>query len=174
MKRLFFKDQSLVFFILVLSLSSITYAQNMEPVDYVNTYMGNISHLLVPTYPTIHMPNSMLRVYPERDDFTTDQLNGLPIVVTSHRGSSAFKLSPVQVANETELKMVHKFSYDNEEIKPYGYEVFLDEEEIEVKYALSHQSAIYQFVYNKNKPSYLILSTMNGEVVVEENTLYAS
>ena len=168
------KNLSLVFFVFVLSVSSSAKAQNMEPVDYVNTYMGNISHLLVPTYPTIHMPNSMLRVYPERDDFTSDQLNGLPIVVTSHRGSSAFKLSPVQVASETELKMVHKFSYDNEEIKPYGYEVLLDEEEIEVKYAISHQSAIYQFVYTNDKPTYLILSTMNGEVKVDGNSLYAS
>ena len=24
------------------------------PVDYVNPYIGNISHLLVPTFPTIH------------------------------------------------------------------------------------------------------------------------
>ena len=31
------------------------------PVDYVNPYIGNISHLLVPTYPTVHLPNSMLR-----------------------------------------------------------------------------------------------------------------
>ena len=27
-----------------------------EPVEYVNPYMGNISHLLVPTYPTVHLP----------------------------------------------------------------------------------------------------------------------
>lgn len=32
------------------------------PVDYVNPYIDNISHLLVPTFPTIHLPNSMLRV----------------------------------------------------------------------------------------------------------------
>ena len=32
-----------------------------KPVDYVNPYMGNISHLLVPTFPTVHLPNSMLR-----------------------------------------------------------------------------------------------------------------
>jgi len=37
-----------------------------EPVDLVNPYMGNISHLLVPTYPTVHLPNSMLRFYPNR------------------------------------------------------------------------------------------------------------
>ena len=47
-----------------------------EPVEYVNPYMGNISHLLVPTYPTVHLPNSMLRVYPERGDFTGDRLGG--------------------------------------------------------------------------------------------------
>ena len=29
------------------------------PVDYVNPYIGNISHLLVPTFPTIQLPNSM-------------------------------------------------------------------------------------------------------------------
>ena len=46
----------------------------MDPVDYVNPYMGNISHLLVPTFPTVHLPNSMLRVYPERADFTGDRL----------------------------------------------------------------------------------------------------
>ena len=28
------------------------------PVDYVNPYIGNISHLLVPTFPTIQLPNS--------------------------------------------------------------------------------------------------------------------
>ena len=65
-------------------------------VDYVNPYMGNISHLLVPTFPTIHLPNSMLRVYPERRDFTGVQLHGLPLIITSHRGSSAFNLSPIQ------------------------------------------------------------------------------
>ena len=33
--------------------------KELTPVDYVNPYIGNISHLLVPTYPTIHLPNSM-------------------------------------------------------------------------------------------------------------------
>ena len=43
------------------------------PVDYVNAYIGNISHLLVPTYPTVHLPNSMLRVYAQRLDYTGDR-----------------------------------------------------------------------------------------------------
>jgi len=37
-----------------------------QPVDLVNPYMGNISHLLVPTFPTVHLPNSMMRMTPDR------------------------------------------------------------------------------------------------------------
>ncbi len=72
---------------------------NRTPVDYVNPYIGNISHLLVPTFPTIQLPNSMLRVYPERADYTTELLNGLPLIVTNHRERSAFNLSPYQGKN---------------------------------------------------------------------------
>ena len=65
-----------------------------EPVDFVNPYIGNISHLLVPTFPTVQLPNSMLRVYPERADYTAQLLNGLPVIVTNHRERSAFKINP--------------------------------------------------------------------------------
>lgn len=132
------------------------------PVDYVNPYMGNISHLLVPTFPTIHLPNSMLRVYPERADFTTDMLNGLPLIVTSHRGSSAFNLSPYQ---GDKLRPVVTYSYDNEKLKPYYYEVTLDEEEINVRYAPSHQSALYQIEYGQqDKPVYMMINSCNGAI----------
>jgi hypothetical protein len=51
--------------ITVLSAAIFTCGRKLpESVYYVNPYMGNISHLLVPTYPTVHLPNSMLRFYP--------------------------------------------------------------------------------------------------------------
>lgn len=148
--------------------------EQADPVDLVNPYMGNISHLLVPAYPTIHLPNSMLRVYPERDDYTSDQIKGLPLIVTSHRGCSAFKLSPVQTTHPEELQKTHTFTYDNEEIKPYGYQVILDEKETYIKYAVSHQAGIYEINYTRDEPVYLILSTDDGYAKVEGNKLYAS
>lgn len=140
------------------------------PVDYVNPYMGNISHLLVPTFPTIHLPNSMLRVYPERPDYTADQIKGLPLIVTSHRGSSAFNLSPYQGSEET-LRPVVNYTYDNEVIKPYYYRVYLDEQNTDVKYAPSHQSAQYEISYEKDAPVYLILNSKNGAMQVNDNTV---
>ena len=138
--------------------------ENMEPVDYVNPYMGNISHLLVPTFPTIHLPNSLLRVYPERGDYTGDLLRGLPLVVTSHRGSSAFNLSPFQ-GDEKDLRPVVSYSYDQEKLTPYSYSVYLDEQNIQVDFALSNQSAVYELNFEKEAPAYLVLNSQNGGMI---------
>ncbi len=140
---------------------SETNIATIEPVDYVNPYMGNISHLLVPTFPTIHLPNSLLRVYPERRDYTEIELNGLPLIVTSHRGSSAFNLSPYQ-GDEKGLKPVIQFRYDQEVLTPYSYSVYLDEQNIQVDFGLSHQSAAYEIQFEKNAPAYLVLNSRNG------------
>jgi len=134
-----------------------------QPVDYVSPYMGNISHLLVPTFPTIHLPNSMLRVYPERRDFTEIRLNGLPLIVTGHRRSSAFNLSPFQ-GNESDLKPAIQFSYDQEKLTPYSYSVYLDDQQIQVDYGLSNQSAAYELQFEQNAPVYLILNSKRGGV----------
>ncbi len=145
------------------TIKTIKSEETKQPVDYVNPYIGNISHLLVPTFPTIHMPHSMLRVYPERDDYTGDVLRGLPIIVTSHRGSSAFNLSPFY-SNREELLPVINYSYDNEKITPYSYYVYLDEEDITVDYTLSHQSAIYELNFGKDEDVAVILNSLNGEL----------
>jgi predicted alpha-1,2-mannosidase len=139
-----------------------TFAQKTE-VDYVNPYMGNISHLLVPTFPTVHLPNSLLRVYPERGDYTSDRINGLPLIVTSHRGSSAFNLSPL-TSGSRELEPVINYSYDQETINPYSYSVYLDQDNIQVDFAVSHQSAIYELNFEKEGTPQIIFNTRKGDI----------
>jgi predicted alpha-1,2-mannosidase len=145
------------------------------PVDYVNPYMGNISKLLVPTFPVIHLPNSMLRVYPEkcfhtgeRSEFSALLIKGLPVIATNHRERSAFSISPVQ-GNEG-LKPFIIYSYDQEKITPYSYEVFLDEKEIQVNFAPSHQAGIYQIEFEKDgEDNILIFNTFDGMMQVTDN-----
>lgn len=136
------------------------------PIDYVDPYIGNISHLLVPTFPTIQLPNSMLRVYPERADYTSELLNGLPIIVTNHRERSAFNLSPYQGDS---LRPVMAYTYDNERLTPYSYSVELDDNRIKAEYALSHQSAQYRITFEPNKPAYVIVNSRNGAIRVGHN-----
>ena len=138
-----------------------------SPVDYVNPYMGNISHLLVPTYPTVHLPNSMLRVYPVRSEFTSELIRGLPVVVTSHRAGSIFGISPVQ--GGAALSSSIHYTYDLEKITPYSYSVYLDEAQIQVNFAPSHRSAIYEFIFEKDGDNRIVFTTRNGTLRITDS-----
>jgi len=160
--------RKLFYYALLLALSTTScYSSNpqekKDPVDYVNPYMGNISHLLVPTFPTVHLPYSLLRVYPERADYTSDQITGLPVAITSHRGSSAFNISPAN-GTESPVQGVIKYTYDNEKISPFRYSVYLDEENIQVDFAPSHQSGAYAFSFEKDNANRLVINTRNGQL----------
>lgn len=131
-----------------------------EPVDYVNPYIGNISHLLVPTFATVQLPNSMLRVYPERGDYTTELMRGLPVIVTNHRERSAFNISPYQGTKPQKVNLVN---WDNERLTPYGFDVELADNSIHARYALSHHSAIYDIeFYDPKKPEWITVHTADG------------
>ncbi len=134
---------------------------NKPPVDYVNPYMGNISHLLVPTFPTVHLPNSMMRATPARADYTAVRISGLPVMLTSHRGAKAFSLSPFQ-GDERDLKPVLEYSYDQEKLTPYSYSVYLDDQAIQADFGVSHQSAAYELQFGQDLPVYLILNSARG------------
>ncbi len=135
-------------------------------VDYVNPNMGNISHLLVPTVPTTHLPNSMMRVYPHRDDFSTDFVKGLPMIVPDHRKGALFTLTPFAQQLRKQL------SYENEVTRPYRYDLYLGEDQIKVSYAPSHQSAIYRFVFrDTTKSAQLNLASFGGEVSYSNGAL---
>lgn len=148
-------------------LSSVT-AQ--EPVDYVNPYIGNISHLLVPTFPTIHLPNSMLRVIPARWDNTTDRLQGLAVVTTSHRGSSAFTISPYQGESKN-LQPEIPFSYDHEKVTPYSYQVYFDDAKINASFAVSFQSGIYYIDFDGTKDKHLLINNRNGAIRIDKTSV---
>lgn len=166
-----YKNRLLTVIILITIIFSSCQQKNspsevQEPVDYVNPYMGNISHLLVPTFPTIQLPNSMLRVIPSRQDYTTDRLHGLPIVTTSHRGSSAFNISPFS-GNNASLQPVYDYSYDQEKITPYSWDVYLDDENIEISFGVSHQSGIYYMNFEDSDSKFLLINNRTGKIKTE-------
>jgi predicted alpha-1,2-mannosidase len=161
MKRLLILPLAFILILALVSCHPFHLKQEKLPVDYVNPCMGNISHLLVPTFPTVHLPNSLLRVYPERKDYTSDLISGLPVIVTSHRGSSAFNISPKNEFWDI-FSPVTDYAYDNEKIAPYRYSVYLNEAKIHVDFAPSHQSGVYSFTFEEGLSNQLIINTRNG------------
>jgi len=159
----FLLRKSWVFPCVFIITSGVIAKGELQPVDYVNPYIGNISVLLYPTHPTVSLPNSLLRVYPQRDDYTGTLLRGLPVVLTRYRGSFAFNISPFQ-GDENEIEPVMSYSYDQEKITPYMYSVYLDKEQIQIRFAPSRQAALYEMKFEREKPVYLTLSTEDGEL----------
>ncbi|GHV27332.1 hypothetical protein FACS1894176_09140 [Bacteroidia bacterium] len=144
--------------------------EKATPVDYVNPYIGNISHLLVPTYPTIHLPNSMMRVHPLREDFTGTQLHGLPVFLPTHRGHHVFNLLPFQ-GNTDDFLSVRAYDYDSEIVKPYYYEVYLDNVNTAVKFVPAHQAAVYELNFQGKDVPQLIINAEKGTLHAVANTV---
>ncbi|GHU56904.1 alpha-1 2-mannosidase [Bacteroidia bacterium] len=155
---------------LIIGMTACSRQSVKEPVDYVNPYMGSISHMLVPAYPTVSLPNSLLRVFPIRSDFTGNVLHGLPLIVTNHRSASTLKLIPFQ-GNEGEISNDIKLSYDREKVLPYRYQVYLDEAGVEVDFAPSHQSAVYSFTFEKPDAPSIVIPTKDVQFTNLANPL---
>ncbi|MDR0863981.1 MAG: glycoside hydrolase family 92 protein [Candidatus Symbiothrix sp.] len=170
MKSIKLKWNCLVLFVIATNLVACRQENPKTPVDYVNPYMGNISHLLVPTYPTIHLPNSLLRVVPLRNDYTGNKLCGLPVLLASHRSYRAFTINPYQ-GTTSNLNGSISYEYDNEIVKPYFYSVYLNNIETHIRYAPSHQSAIYELDFEGTETPYLLVNTENGCLTAKENTI---
>src|SRR5215468_8818316 len=63
-------------------------------VEYVDPTIGNVGILLVPTRPAVYLPNSMIRMYPLREDALDDRIHSFPLTISSHRISELFSIMP--------------------------------------------------------------------------------
>lgn len=168
LKKTFFL--STIAFLFFIYHDELKAANEKQPVDYVNPYIGNISHMLVPTFPMIHLPNSMLRIRPERGSYTDSYLHGLQVLTPTHRGGSVFRISPYQ-GESSNLNPIMKYRFDNEHVKPYYYSVFLDQDNIQIRFAPSHQSAIYELEYNGDGEALLVLHSGKGSLNYNDDAL---
>jgi putative alpha-1,2-mannosidase len=160
----------------LLALSMLCGCQNnqpdlaKEPVDYVNNRIGNISHLLVPTYPTCHQPNSMVRMNPGHNEFVTDRMDGLPLNVPSHRQGSVLTLMPY-CGDVAGLKPRITYRYDQEKTSPYKYSVLFDDYGVFVEFAPGKQSAMFSLTFEEDGDRFIQLRATNkgGEIKGEGN-----
>ncbi len=142
-----------------------------EPVDYVNNRIGNISHLLVPTYPTCQQPNSMLRMNPGHNEFVTDRMDGLPLNVPSHRQGAVLFMMPY-CGDIAGLKSHLSYRYDQEKTSPYRYSVLLDDYGVFVEFAPGKRAGIYSCTFEEEGDRYIQLrATGQGVISGEANTL---
>jgi predicted alpha-1,2-mannosidase len=150
--------------LLFLAALRVSLACGKDPVDYVNTRIGNISLLLMPTFPTTHLPNSLLRMAPARADFVADRLQGLPLNVPMHRQGEVLYLTPY-CGELSGLSASLSYRYDQEASTPYRYSVLLDDYGVAVAFAPAARAAVYSLSFEQDAPRYVALRTAgSGEL----------
>ena len=133
--------------------------------------IGNISHLLVPTYPTTHLPNSMLRMIPTHNEFTTDRMEGLALNSPSHRQGHSLLLLPYR-GDVKDFGGNLKYRYDHEKSTPYSYSVYLDDFSVGVDFAPAAKSAIYRFRFEDSDRRLILLKANGkGEIDIKDGAL---
>jgi len=110
--------------LILLATAGTAASQSKDPVDYVDTRIGTISHMLVPTFPSIQRAHGILRIVPPNESFTTDRINGFGLSVPSHRQGAVFRLMPAS-GDASALRADWISRYDHSKARPCRYSVFL-------------------------------------------------
>jgi predicted alpha-1,2-mannosidase len=148
---------------LTLFLASGCTKNDADNLKYVDPQIGGVAPFLQPTRPRMHIPNSMVRVYPERKDYRDDQIRSFPLIMRDHRSDPLFSFLPVSGNVPTSKKPVSAWDQELETATPYYYSTWLEDFDITVEYAPSQKSGFYRFSYNESEAKKLFLRKTNGQ-----------
>jgi len=143
-----------ILYIILLIISVISSCSQEDFTRYIDPTIGNVSKLLVPTYPTFHLPNQMLRMFPVKKDYIDDQITGFPLQVISHRSKGILQMK-VTLGDLTPSSWKAKMNIDHdlEKMYPWLYSTYLIDDNIRVSFTPGEKSAIYKidFPYAEKK-----------------------
>jgi len=150
-------------------LTSLTYAQRaVSNVDYVDPTIGGVGLILEPTRPAVHLPNSMVRVFPAKRDQLDDQIQFFPLTISSHRQPWLFGLMPVSGAIQEDT-YEKKFAYDQEKTTPYYYQVRLEEAGDVIEFTPAARSGYFRFDFKNKESHFLRLQILNNGEISNSN-----
>ncbi len=148
--------------ILCLIFGNLFGQQLPNNLQYVDPTIGAVGHLLEPTRPTMHLPNSMIRIYPVRKDQLDDQISYFPLTMYSHRIGNVFAVMPY-VGDIKPNSWTEKLTYDREQTAPHYYTTNLEESNTRIEFSPATRSGYYRFGFTGNSPRYLRMGIVNGE-----------
>ena len=134
-------------------------ARAMAQVEYVDPTIGNIGILLVPTRPAVYLPNSMIRVYPIREDATSDRISSFPLTISSHRIEELFSIMPGESTAAA--------AYDQEKTTPYYYSTRFDESLIQTEFSPTERCGYFRFHFPRGHASITLANRQPGSLQAE-------
>jgi predicted alpha-1,2-mannosidase len=166
MKYLFRLKCPAFLFVIFVSFSYLSCSDQFEITDnlkYVDPQIGGIAPFLQPTRTRMHIPNSMVRVYPERNDYRDDLIRSFPLNMMQHRSNPLFSILPVSGDLPENQLPVSAWDKELEIVTPYFYSTWLEDFNITVEYSPSERSGFYRFNYGDDGLKKLYLRKLSGD-----------
>jgi len=135
----------------------------------VDPSIGGVGIILEPTRPTVHLPNSMIRVFPLRKDHLDDQISNFPLTVTSHRLSSVFAFMPLSGLVDQD-SWNKRQAYSQEILTPYYYHTSFEGTGDELEFSPQARSGYFKINFKNNEDHFLRIgvSSGKGEIQVQD------
>ncbi|MCX6335590.1 MAG: GH92 family glycosyl hydrolase [Bacteroidia bacterium] len=165
MRKLSISDGFLKLCIILIILLFSSCKESTRQIDnlkYVDPQIGGIAPLLQPTRPRMHIPNSMVRMYPDRKDYRDDQIRSFPLTVRSHRSNPIFNILPVSGDFPEDQVPVSAWDQELEIASPYYYSTWLEDFDITVEYSPGEKTGFYLFNFPDNRSKRLFLKALSG------------
>ncbi len=132
---------------------------------YVDPNIGSVAPLLTTKNPTVHRPNSMVRVFPVtkpglNDRFLSDRIYGFALNMPAYRYGHITELMPVSgklTFNRDEYASL--YDHDLEEVHPWYHRVLLEDYNIEADWTTTERSVLYRFDFNREDSCYILFRT---------------
>jgi len=131
-----------------------------EPVDFVNPNIGGMAHLLIPTLPLVHLPNSMMRLAKQPQGYDHEKISYFPINIVSHRVGTVGRL--MVTCGETNTRTdswSSDYDHNFEEATPCAYSVLLEQYDINASFTTSEHAVLYHFSPGREEQLNLFIQT---------------
>jgi predicted alpha-1,2-mannosidase len=147
--------------LLLVFIQSCSDSSGPDNLRYVDPNIGAVAHLLKPTYPTVHLPNQMMRMIPARTDYLDDQISFFPLVVLAHRTDGIMGILPVTGDLNNKKDPVATWDQELEIVKPYYYKTWLENYNITAEFSPGKKTGYFRFTYPEGEVHQLFLTEMN-------------
>ena len=135
----------------------------LAQVEYVDPTIGGVGLMLEPTRPTVHLPNSMVRVYPMRDDQLDDEIRSFPLTIISHRLGEFFSLMPCDGPPDAGA-WTRPAAYDQETLTPFYYATRFDHSLIRTEFTPTERCGYFRFTFPSGKATVLLANRFPGQL----------
>ena len=154
----YFKAASLV---ALLAAAAPMFAQ----VEYVDPTIGNVGILLVPTRPTVYLPNSTVRMYPVRADALDDRIHSFPLTINSHRISELFSIMPGDG---------EPAAYEHETTTPYFYSTRFRSSGVVTEFTATERCGYFRFKFPTGKANLVLANRIAGTLELSDGKAVAA